>query len=239
MHATEPQFVLLSGLGADERLFAAQKAAFPGLFTPRWIEPKPGEGLAEYAQRLAGEIPVRRPLILGGCSLGGMLAHEMAHAVRPEALVLIASAVTRDAIPRRARGLARIAWIVPTAGYGFGKRFAPPILSLIRGRPTEHRRLVAAMARDASSRFLRWACMAIGRWNPRPSAGVPTFVIHGDRDHILPLGRGRADYLVRGAGHLLTVTHAREVNAALREIIDRVAQQSTTPRATNIGTIPG
>ena len=94
MPAAEPHFVLLTGLGADERLFNAQRAAFPGLVTPRWIAPWPREGLAEYAERFAAEIPISRPLVLGGCSLGGMVAYEMAHVLRPDALVLIASAVT-------------------------------------------------------------------------------------------------------------------------------------------------
>src|SRR5580704_15344187 len=166
MLQAEPHVVLLTGLGADERLFDAQRPALPGLVTPGWIAPRPGEGLAEYAERFAVEIPIARPLLLGGCSLGGMMAYEMAHVLRPDALVLIASAITRDAIPWRLRALARIAWIAPTAGYGLGKRTYPVLMSLVRRRPAEHRRLAASMARDASSAFLRWACIAVGRWRP-------------------------------------------------------------------------
>ena len=220
----EPHFVLLTGMGADERLFAAQQTAFPGLLTPRWIEARLREGLAEYAERFVAEIPIARPLLLGGCSLGGMIAYEMAHVLRPDALVLIASAVTRSAIPWYLRSPARIAWIMPPAGYWLGKRTGPAALSFLFGRKPEHRRLVAAMARDASPTFLRWSCIAVGKWQPRAPSGVPTYVIHGDGDFVLPLGTQRADYLVPGGRHLLTVTHAEQVNAALREIIDRVAR---------------
>ena len=234
MRQVEPHVVLLTGLGADERLFDAQRPALPGLVTPGWIAPRPGEGLAEYAERFAAEIPIARPLLLGGCSLGGMMAYEMAHVLRPDALVLIASAVTRDAIPLHLRALARIAWIVPPAGYGLGKRTYPVLMSLVRRRTAEHRRLAAAMARDASSSFLRWACIAIGRWQPRPPLDVPTYTIHGNRDRVLPLGNRTCDFLVPGAGHLLTVTHAAEVNAALREVADRVARAAVSSLAAGV-----
>ncbi len=239
MPAAEPHFVLLTGLGADERLFNAQRAAFPGLVTPRWIAPRPREGLAEYAERFAAEIPISRPLVLGGCSLGGMVAYEMAHVLRPDALVLIASAVTRDAIPLHLRALARIAGTMPTFGYTLGKRIAQPAISLALGRKSEHRRLTAAMARDASSQFLRWACIAIGKWQPRPLSGVPIYSINGNRDVVLPLGRRSTDYLISGAGHLLTVTHAAEVNGALQEVIDQVARDAAVPRPAGVDGLAG
>jgi pimeloyl-ACP methyl ester carboxylesterase len=229
MRPVEPHIVLLTGLGADERLFDAQRAALPGLVTPGWIAPRPGERLAEYAERFAGEIPVARPLLLGGCSLGGMMAYEMAHVLRPDALVFISSAVTRHAIPLHLRTLARIAWISPPAGYWVGKRTWPIIVSTVRRRAPEHIRLTAAMARAASSMFLRWACIAIGRWQPRPPLDIPTYTIHGDRDLVLPLGKRTCDFLIPGAGHLLTVTHAEQVNAALREIASRVTRAAAAP----------
>lgn len=46
----------VSGLGADERVF--QKLKFQG-YQPvhiQWIEPKPGETIADYAQRLTTQI---------------------------------------------------------------------------------------------------------------------------------------------------------------------------------------
>jgi hypothetical protein len=37
--------ILLSGMGADERLFAAQVAAFPNLRVQPWIPPLPDKSL--------------------------------------------------------------------------------------------------------------------------------------------------------------------------------------------------
>jgi hypothetical protein len=61
-------------------------------------------------------------------------------------------------------------------------------------------------------------------------SGVPIYCINGNRDVVLPLGRRRTDYLISGAGHLLTVTHAEQVNSALREVVNRVAKEAALPR---------
>src|SRR5947209_3760184 len=96
MHAhtrrERPALVLCSGMGADERLLHRQRAAFPSLHVPAWVEPEsPHEALAHYAERLAATVRVGGPIVLGGVSLGGMLALEMAKHLRTEMLLLIAA----------------------------------------------------------------------------------------------------------------------------------------------------
>ncbi len=222
MPRVESQIVLLPGLGADERLFAAQLQAFPNLLTPRWLPPDPHNGLADYAARMAAEVPLARPLVLGGSSFGGMVACEMAPILRPDAVVLIGSAGARSEIPRYLRALARLARIIPPAAFGISKSLAPTLGQLFGGREVAHRQLVAEMLRDTSPTFLRWACMAVGSWKPSPLPGIRIFAIHGSKDCVLPLGHRVVDVVVQGAGHLLAVTHAREVNIALAKLVERL-----------------
>jgi hypothetical protein len=54
-----PQLVLISGLGADERLLAPQREAFPDAIIPPWLPPRTSDGLPEYAARLAETLPLR------------------------------------------------------------------------------------------------------------------------------------------------------------------------------------
>src|SRR5215510_13793278 len=74
MHMT---VVLLPGLGADERLFAPQRAVLPGLIVPRWPEPRRDDSLPRFAARLADAVPKSDDLFLGGSSFGGMVALEL------------------------------------------------------------------------------------------------------------------------------------------------------------------
>jgi pimeloyl-ACP methyl ester carboxylesterase len=77
---------------------------------------------------------------------------------------------------------------------------------------------------DADGEFLRWATRAVLTWQPAPPpANVPVYHIHGDRDHVLPAACTRADHVVRSAGHVLSLTHADEVNEFLRTHMRRHA----------------
>ena len=75
--------MLIPGLGADARLFRPQREFFPRLETPPWIEWRRAEPLPAYAARLAATIDAAEPYHLGGASLGGMLALEMARVLDP------------------------------------------------------------------------------------------------------------------------------------------------------------
>jgi pimeloyl-ACP methyl ester carboxylesterase len=44
---------------------------------------------------------------------------------------------------------------------------------------------------------------------------MPVHHIHGDRDRVIPIGLVKADHVIAGAGHLLTMTHADQVNRIL------------------------
>jgi pimeloyl-ACP methyl ester carboxylesterase len=223
LNGKTPVVVLLPGLGADDRLFDLQREAFPDLCTLRWLPPQRGEGLDHYAARLAAQVVVTGPLILGGCSFGGMVAYEMARTLRPKALVLIGSAVGPSEIPIYLRGLSLLSSVVPAKAFGLTRLAAPLSARLFGLRKPEQRVLFAEMLGASSVEFLRWACASIGRWKPQSLTGVPIFTIHGEKDRILPL-RGRSvDVSVPGAGHLLPVTDAETVNDLLLEVTRRLA----------------
>ena len=219
-----PSLVLLPGLGADHRLFARQQEAFPELRIPQWLPPQPSESLSSYATRLAAQVAVTRPLILGGCSFGGMVAYEMARALRPEALVLIGSAAAANEIPACLRWLSIASSVIPAAGFGAARLAALAMARLFGIRDIEHRVLFADMLRSTPPEFLRWACTSVGRWKPQPLTGVPTFSIHGAEDRVLLLRGRSADVIVQGAGHLITITHAERVNQFLLEVKRRIAE---------------
>ena len=59
------------------------------------------------------------------------------------------------------------------------------------------------------------------RWKPSELASTfPIHQLHGERDPFLPAKLSQADLIVPKAGHLLTKTHAEEVN---RFIAERIA----------------
>jgi pimeloyl-ACP methyl ester carboxylesterase len=75
---------------------------------------------------------------------------------------------------------------------------------------------------QADADFLRWATRAVLTWRvSAPPTNIPICHIHGDRDLVLPIGQAKPDRVVAGAGHVLSLSHPRQVNAYLEECMRR------------------
>lgn len=215
------RLILLPGMGADERLFGPQRAAFPDLVVPRWIAPRRAESLPDYARRLADRIPAGDPFVLGGVSFGGMVACELARVLSPRALALVASASDNGFLSRRQRGAAFAGQWIPES---LLRRFpdSQAIVSRFAStRDPAHSRLLVEMFRDADPAFLKWSAGAVASWRAAPLPGhLPVHRLHGRRDRIIPLRPCANQTVVADAGHLVNLSRADETNAFLRGVLD-------------------
>ncbi len=218
-----PKLILLPGLGTDQRLFERQRPAFPDLWVPPWILPRDDEGLADYAARMAEIITARQtgPIILGGVSLGGMIAYEIARHVKPQAVVLIASCRTRQGIRGFFRATGHLWPVVPSGVFKVAKFLSLPALRMFGPLMPEHRRLCARMFSESDARFMHWAVSAILHWNPTPLVQTPVYQIHGAHDRIIPLKCVAPDEILPRGGHLINLTHADAVNAFIKNVFTR------------------
>lgn len=228
--ASSLPLVLLPGMGADRRLFQGQCAHFENLITPDWIDPLPAESLPSYARRMARTVDLRGPCFVGGASFGGMVALEMGPHLDARACFLIGSIRGPNELPRRIRLLRPAARLIPNCCAGLPGRLAR--LALFAAGPLMRpatRSLLGQLA-DADGRFVRWASLAVLRWErpPGPPA-IPILQIHGDRDHVLPYRLTKPDVLVRGAGHLLPMTFPEVLNGFLDEQMKRALESETLP----------
>jgi pimeloyl-ACP methyl ester carboxylesterase len=217
--ADHTPLILFSGMGADERVFAPQREAFPNLVVPPWIAPLPSETLALYAARFATKIDPGRPCFIGGASFGGMVAVEVTRHLRGVlGCFLIGSVRSPLELPRRLRALRPavrhshrlpFGWLPPAA-----RCVSPWFEWFSRGAACGMVHQVA----DSDPEFLRWACGAVLNWEAAESdPPCPIHQIHGARDPILPWRLTRPDVLVRGGGHVLTLSNPQVVNAFIRD----------------------
>ncbi len=211
-----PALVLFPGLGADNRLFQAQRSVFPELVVPKWPAPEPQEPLPRFAARCAELLPRDRDLVLGGASFGGMVALELASLLRPRCVVLIGSCRGPESIAPFLRWLRPAIKTVPTFLYR-PRRWWWPLAAPFFGSVTPaQQETLWSMARATPASFLSWGAGAILSWHPS-AVVTPVHHIHGSTDSLIPLSRVAPDRVVPGAGHLLTLTHPAEVNSFLRE----------------------
>jgi pimeloyl-ACP methyl ester carboxylesterase len=213
------RLLLLPGVGADGRLFEAQRSCAADVDVIEWIEPATrDESLGQYASRLAATIDTARPFVIGGASFGGMVALELARHVRPLAVILVASCRSPSLLPRHYRPLITFAQLLPAAALTSAPARCRLVTSRFGLRTRQERQLFADMLRETPPAFVQWACRAIFGWPGATDLDLPVHHIHGAGDRIIPLRSVRPDVVVPGAGHLLNVTHRAEVNAFIDDV---------------------
>jgi pimeloyl-ACP methyl ester carboxylesterase len=215
--------ILFPGLGADERQFDPQRSAFPNLLVPPGLELHRAESLRHYASRVADTLRITPQTLLGGSSFGGMLALEVARLTSPRAVVLIGSCRRITSVAPALRHAGALAIKAPAPLIVAAMHLPPAPLMWLLGPLNgtlngTHRRLLLSMARRTPAEHLRRAARAILSWPGCSDPGVPVHHIHGARDRVIPASSVRPDALVPDAGHVLNLTHSREVNTFLSSI---------------------
>ena len=207
---------ILSGLGADERVFELLDFSdFSPIFI-KWIIPKKNESIENYASRLLEQIDSPKPIIIG-LSFGGIMATEISKLIEVEKIILISSAKTKKEIPfyYRLSSFIGIHEIIPTKIL----KSSNAITNWFFGANNNfEKQLLKEILRDTDSVFLKWAIDRIVRWE-NMSLPKNTYHIHGTADKILPISGVSCDVKINGGGHLMTLTHSEEINRILRKIL--------------------
>ena len=209
---------LISGLGADARVF--QRLDFKHFETRiiQWIDPKPNETLAGYALRLSMQIDTHKPILIG-VSFGGMLAVEISQIIDCQKIILISSAKNSREIPSIYRLFGRLGLhrLIPVRLL----KHANMLTYFFFGMKTKAEKELLKGILDATDPvFLKWAMDAIVHW--QNEALVPGLVhLHGDNDRILPIKNiSAADFTILNGGHLMTFCQASEINDKLDVLLN-------------------
>lgn len=211
---TMKDIYLLSGLGADKRVF--DFIDFSGFKVNHidWVSPLENESIGNYARRLSERITTAKPILIG-VSFGGMMAVEIAKLIETERIILISSAQTRFDIPPYFRIIGRLR---------LNKLIPPTFLKKVNwltywffGTTTEkEKELLRAIINDTDKAFSIWAIDKIVTWRNTRRLNNLTH-IHGTRDRILP--SKTADLIVNDGGHLMIMNRGSELSALIKEVL--------------------
>ncbi|WP_343558622.1 alpha/beta hydrolase [Sphingobacterium sp.] len=206
----------MSGLGVDRRVF--NKINFKGLKVTylEWIAPISSESISCYARRLSTKITTESPVLIG-LSFGGMVAMEIAKIIAVKRVILLASAKDDNELPKLYKliGTLRLHRFIPTSilkshhilsNYFFGVS------------SKEDKKLLKQILRDTDTKFLSWAINQIVNWKNKTFPNNLTH-IHGSKDRIIPIRNVIPTFVIQGAGHFMTITHAKEIETLLQKIL--------------------
>lgn len=208
----------LSGLGTDDRVF--QKLKFQG-YQPihiHWIEPKKGETITAYAQRLTTQIKSDCPILVG-LSFGGIIAVEIAKQIATEKVILISSTKNKQEIPFYFKiwRLLPIYLLLPA-------RFILWVSQLLVGwffslETIAERKLLKAIIFDVNAKLLKWSIHQIVTWkNELVLENI--YHIHGESDRIFPMRFIHEDFTVKHGGHLMIMNQAEHISQLIQKIVN-------------------
>ncbi|MBX2895699.1 MAG: alpha/beta hydrolase [Cyclobacteriaceae bacterium] len=205
---------LLSGLGADKRVFDFLKLDDVELIHIEWVRPEVSESIEAYSERIRKQIVTNKPILIG-VSFGGIIATEIAKQVDFGKVVLISSVATKYEIPLlyRVAGQLRIHRLIPSDLFMYINSITYWLFGITNDG---EKRLLKEIIRTTDRIYLKWAIDKIVRWR-NTHKPVNTIKIHGGVDKILPAKQ--ADYIINGGGHFMIVNKASEISEILNDIL--------------------
>lgn len=212
---------LFPGQGSDERIFRELK------FDPacrivhiKYPVPEKRTMLAGFSKQIAQQIDTTgTDYIFIGVSLGGMICSELSERYHPKKIIIISSAKCRSELPFRYRFQKYIPlykWIPPFLIKG-GALFLQPIVEPDRRR---YKSVFKSMLKSKSSRYLKRTIAMIVTWDKK-DPGKNIVHIHGSNDHTLPARHVKADTIISGGSHMMTLTKHELINDLLAERLNK------------------
>lgn len=197
---------LLPGMGADRRMFPGPWGSLPNVAYIEWRSYAGETSIRGLASWIIADHSIAPGDLLVGCSLGGIVACEIANITAVAGLVLVGSAKNKGEINPFVSMLHPLIDLTPLA---FVQRLAASV-------PHD----IASMFSDSDPVFLRAMCRAIFVWEGLKEGRGKSWRIHGKADRVIPAPKG-VDHLLPG-GHLIAITHAQECVNVIRDL--RLAQ---------------
>lgn len=208
---------ILSGLGADERVFHKMDFSDFNFTHIKWIKPEKGETIDTYAKRLSIQITDANPILIG-LSFGGLMAIELSKIIETEKVILLASCKVSKELPFYFRFSGKLGLHRSMPANTNQLNNAGFILNWFFGAGSNtDKLLLKTIIAETDPDFFVWAVDKVVTWkNTAQLKNI--FQIHGTADRIFPCRFVQPDIKIKGAGHFLTLTHATQISQMIREI---------------------
>lgn len=209
----------ISGLGADERIFANLSIKDANLIHIPWPEYDKYDELSCYAQKVSAMIKADNPIIMG-VSLGGMITVEIGKIRAVKKSILISTAKTKDELPPYDGWFGKIikSNLLPGFVYKTPNRV---LLNLFGAQSDEDDALVAAILKTSDGQFMKWAMRAIALWENN-TFNEPVTHIHGTNDKMLFPDTVNAEHWIEGGGHMMIYNRADEISRIIENELKEI-----------------
>lgn len=216
----KPACYILSGLGADERVFDnIDFGAYKPIFIP-WESVDPKQSFQSYIRQLSEHVKEPNPILIG-ISFGGIVAQEMSVLLNNCPVLILASVQTRAELPF---------WM--KAGGKIGLQKFIPVKKLLKNKKGNHwffgtktseeKTILNQILADSDPVFTKWAIHQIVSWKRKTPVASKVLHIHGTKDRIFNIRKLHPDYIIEGGTHFMTVSQHEELSFTIQQALDRL-----------------
>lgn len=211
---------LIPGQGADCRLFAKLEIDTVK-YNPiclSYTTPDDQTDMQSFAQSFLTKIDTTKQFYLIGVSLGGMIATEIAHLVKPVKTIIISSAKNKYELPVRYRLQSSVPLyrLFPPKLLKKGALLLQPI---VEPDSKKYKSTFVDMLSSKTPAYFKSTIRLIVTWE-RMNCTVPIIHIHGEDDHTIPIRNISEPIIVSNGSHMMTLTASHQVSAILNETLE-------------------
>jgi pimeloyl-ACP methyl ester carboxylesterase len=197
---------ILPGMGADSRMYSSPEyRRLKNIFFLNWPIYKGETTLSQMARRVIEENQITEGANIGGSSLGGMVACEIANQIKINSIILIGSSNTPERVNSILKSLSNFSEYAPVK-----------LLQFLVGRTSLSKQSeLLKMFEKAEHEFITKMSNAIFDWPGNLSQDVNIFAIHGKYDKVIYPPDNNVKII--GGGHLIAMSHPAEVASFIKE----------------------
>ena len=213
----KPTIYIISGLGADKRMFQNYSFESFNVIHVDWISPLEKETLQNYALRISESLTDENAILIG-LSFGGILSIEISKIRKFKKIFLLSSAKTKSEIPfyYKVLGKLNLLEIIPVS---FLKSVNFLTHFVFGAKTNSEKNLLKDIVKNTDKNFMKWALHQIINWKNK-DFDANIVHIQGNRDLILPHYFVKFDYLIDGGTHFMTLNQSKKIEQI---ILDNLA----------------
>tara|TARA_B100000795_G_scaffold156406_1_gene117354 strand:- start:3825 stop:4388 length:564 start_codon:yes stop_codon:yes gene_type:complete len=183
------------------------------------LDPKDGETISSYADRLLNGHDIADNDLIFGYSFGGIVAQDWASRNKVQRVVLLNSLHHKSTVRPFFR-LLSLTGILRWAPKNSVIKFIF-FLARLHSKPTSQLDLTIEMMEQFDDRYYRWVLKEILSWN-HPTPLCPIDVIQGEVDPVFlhSTYEEKRTWTLKDAAHLSFQTHGQEISYLLKEYVD-------------------
>lgn len=193
--------IILPGMGANSNMYPKDKyISLQDVTFADWPGYEGEVSLESVAKKIIAQHHINKEMVVGGSSLGGMVAIEIAKIMGLKKVILIGSATHSDFINPLLQKLSNLAEVTPIK-----------IIQALAGKVNIYSsNELLKMFEESESKFIKAMCKALFKWEGIGKFNGDVCQIHGEKDLVIFPPKKNVK-IILGGGHLISMSHAEEV----------------------------